>query len=308
MSVRHVVIIGSGPAGYTAAIYSARANLKPLVLAGYAAGGQLITTTEVENFPGFPEGVMGPDLMENMRRQAERFGAEIHYKDVTKVDFSKRPFEVTYEDTTVKARSIIIATGAAPRKLGLDSENKLWGHGVTSCATCDGAFYKGKEVAVVGGGDSAMEEATFLTRFASKVTVVHRRPELRASKIMRERAQKNAKISWLLGKQIAEVVGNGKVSGLRLKDADSGAESTLPVDGLFLAIGHIPNSKLFQSAIKTDADGYILTDHLMQTNVAGVFACGDVVDRHFRQAVTAAGSGCAAAISAERYLETVEPM
>ena len=308
MSERHVVVIGSGPAGYTAAIYSARANLKPLVLAGYAAGGQLITTTEVENFPGFPEGVMGPDLMENMRRQAERFGAEILYKDVTKVDFSKRPFEVTYEDITVKARAVIIATGAAPRKLGIESESKLWGHGVTSCATCDGAFYKGKEVAVVGGGDSAMEEANFLTRFATKVTVVHRRAELRASKIMLDRAQKNPKISWLLGKQIAEVVGNGKVSGLKLKDSASGAESSIPVDGLFLAIGHIPNSKLFQGVVKTDPEGYILTDHLMQTNVKGVFACGDVVDRHFRQAVTAAGSGCAAAISAERYLETVEPI
>jgi thioredoxin reductase (NADPH) len=306
MTERNVVIIGSGPAGYTAAIYSARANLKPLVLAGYAAGGQLITTTEVENFPGFPEGVMGPDLMENMRKQAERFGAEILYKDVTKVDFSKRPFKVTYEDITVEAKAVIIATGAAPRKLGLESEKKLWGHGVTSCATCDGAFYKGKEVAVVGGGDSAMEEATFLTRFANKVTVVHRRPELRASKIMQERAQKNPKIAWKLGVQIAEVTGNGKVSGLRLKDAVSGTESTLPIDGLFLAIGHIPNSDLFKPAIQTDPEGYILVDHKQQTNVPGVYACGDVVDRHFRQAITAAGSGCAAAISTERYLESVE--
>jgi len=306
MSDRNVVIIGSGPAGYTAAIYAARANLKPLVLAGYSAGGQLITTTEVENYPGFPEGVMGPDLMENMRKQAERFGAEILYKDVTKVDFSKKPFSVTYEDTTVTAQAAIIATGAAPRKLGIPSEQKLWGHGVTSCATCDGAFYKGKEVAVVGGGDSAMEEATFLTRFANKVTVVHRRPELRASKIMQDRAQKNAKISWLLGQDIAEVVGNGKVSGLKLKDAKTGTESTINVDGLFLAIGHIPNSALFNGVIKTDQDGYILVDHKTQTNVTGVFACGDVVDRHFRQAITAAGSGCASAISAERYLESIE--
>ncbi len=306
MSDRNVVIIGSGPAGYTAAIYAARANLKPLVLAGYSAGGQLITTTEVENYPGFPEGVMGPDLMENMRKQAERFGAEILYKDVTKVDFSKKPFSVTYEETTVTAEAVIIATGAAPRKLGIPSEQKLWGHGVTSCATCDGAFYKGKEVAVVGGGDSAMEEATFLTRFANKVTVVHRRPELRASKIMQDRAQKNAKISWLLGQDIAEVVGNGKVSGLKLKDAKTGVESSINVDGLFLAIGHIPNSALFNGVIKTDQDGYILVGHKTQTNIPGVFACGDVVDRHFRQAITAAGSGCASAISAERYLESIE--
>ena len=306
MSERNVVIIGSGPAGYTAAIYAARANLKPLVLAGYSAGGQLITTTDVENFPGFPEGVMGPDLMENMRKQAERFGTEILYKDVTKVDFSKKPFSVTYEETTVMAKSVIIATGAAPRKLGIQSEQKLWGHGVTSCATCDGAFYKGKEVAVVGGGDSAMEEATFLTRFVNKVTVVHRRPELRASKIMQERAQKNPKITWKLGQDIAEVLGNGKVSGLKLKDAKTGTESTINVDGLFLAIGHIPNSALFNGVVKTDQDGYILVDHKTQTNIPGVFACGDVVDRHFRQAITAAGSGCASAISSERYLESIE--
>jgi len=299
---RNVVIIGSGPAGYTAAIYAARGNLKPLVLAGYSAGGQLITTTEVENYPGFPEGIMGPDLMENMRKQAERFGAEVLFKDVTKVNFKKHPFEVTYEDTTVQAKSIIIATGASPRKLGLDSEKKLWGHGVTSCATCDGAFYKGKEVAVTGGGDSAMEEAVFLTRFANKVTVVHRRHELRASKIMAERAQKNPKISWELGKTITEVLGNGKVSGLKLKDL-KGKTSELKVDGLFLAIGHIPNSSLFKDVITMDAEGYILADAKMQTNIPGVFASGDVVDRTYRQAVTAAGSGCAAAISAERYLE-----
>ena len=300
-----LVIIGSGPAGYTAAIYAARANLKPLVLAGYSAGGQLLTTTDVENFPGFPEGVMGPDLMENMRKQAEKFGAEILYKDVTNVDFSKKPFSVTYEDITVQAKAVIIATGASPRKLGIESENTFWGKGVTSCATCDGAFYKGKEVVVAGGGDSAMEEAVFLTRFASKVTIVHRRAELRASKIMAERALKHPKISWLLGKNIVEVIGNGKVGGLKLVDSESGAESQIETQGLFLAIGHIPTSKLFEGIIKTDADGYILTDHSMQTNVPGVYACGDVVDRHFRQAITAAGSGCAAAISSERYLETL---
>ena len=302
---REVVIIGSGPAGYTAAIYSARANLKPLVLAGYAAGGQLLTTTEVENFPGFPEGVMGPDLMENMRKQAERFGAEILYKDVTRVDFSKRPYAVTYEDVTVHAKSVIIATGAGPRKLGIESEKKFWGHGVTSCATCDGAFYKGKEVAVIGGGDSAMEEANFLTRFCTKVTVVHRRKELRASKIMQDRAQKNPKIAWALGHAVEEVLGNGKVSGLRLKDLANGRESMLNVQGMFLAIGHIPNSAIFKDQVKTDSEGYILTDAKMATNVPGVYACGDVVDHTFRQAITAAGSGCAAAISAERYLESV---
>lgn len=302
---RHVVIIGGGPAGYTAAIYTGRANLKPLVLAGYSAGGQLMTTTEVENFPGFPEGVMGPDLMINMQKQAERFGAEILFKDVTKVDFSKHPFTIQYEDQTVTADSVIISTGAGPKKLGIESENKLWGKGVTSCATCDGAFYKGKEVAVTGGGDSAMEEAVFLTRFASKVTLVHRRHELRASKIMAERAQKNPKISWALGKQIVEVLGNGKVSGLKLKDTENGTISEMNVDGLFLAIGHIPNSSLFKDQIKTDADGYILVDGKTQTNIPGVFACGDVVDRTFRQAITAAGSGCASAISAERYLESL---
>jgi thioredoxin reductase (NADPH) len=302
---REVIIIGSGPAGYTAAIYTGRANLKPLVLAGYAAGGQLLTTTDVENFPGFPEGVLGPDLMENMRKQAERFGAEILYKDATKVDLSKRPFAVTYEDTTVHADALIIATGAGPRKLGLESEKRLWGHGVTSCATCDGAFYKGKDVAVIGGGDSAMEEATFLTRFCNNVTVVHRRTDLRASKIMQDRAQKNPKIKWALGHTVEEVVGNGKVAGLRLKEVKSGKESTLDVQGMFLAIGHIPNSSLFTGQLKTDDEGYILTDGKQQTNVEGVFACGDVVDRTFRQAITAAGSGCAAAISAERYLESI---
>lgn len=302
---RNVIIIGGGPSGYTAAIYAARANLKPLVLAGYAAGGQLMTTTEVENFPGFPEGILGPDLMENMKKQAEKFGAEILYKDVTKVDFSKRPFSVTYEDTTVTANSVIISTGAGPRKLGLPSEQALWAKGVTSCATCDGAFYKGKEVAVAGGGDSAMEEAVFLTRFANKVTVVHRREELRASKIMAERAQKHPKISWQLGKHIEEVLGNGKVSGLKLKDAKTGAASEIKIDGLFLAIGHIPNSSLFKGVIKTDDEGYILTNEKTETNIPGVFACGDVVDRTFRQAITAAGDGCAAAISAERYLESL---
>jgi thioredoxin reductase (NADPH) len=240
-----------------------------------------------------------------MQKQAERFGAEILFKDATKVDLSKRPFTIQYEDTSVTAKAVIISTGASPKKLGLESEKNLWGKGVTSCATCDGAFYKGKEVAVAGGGDSAMEEATFLTRFASKVTVVHRRDGFRAAPIMIDRAKKNPKIAWALNKNILEVVGNGKVQGLKLKDAKTGQTSELKVDGLFLAIGHIPNSSLFKEAIKTDSDGYILTNNKMETNISGVFACGDVVDRTFRQAVTAAGSGCAAAISAERYLETL---
>lgn len=303
---RNVTIIGGGPAGYTAAIYTARANLKPLVLAGYSAGGQLMTTTEVENFPGFPEGVQGPDLMMNLQKQAERFGAEILYKDGSSVDLSAKPFKVVYEEITVETDALIIATGAGPRKLGIESESKLWGRGVTSCATCDGAFYKGKEVAVTGGGDSAMEEAQFLTRFASKVTVVHRREELRASKIMADRARKNPKIFWQLGKTIEEVLGPQKVTGLKLKDVKTKAISEIKIDGLFLAIGHIPNSALFKLALKTDEEGYIQVDPKMQTSVPGVFACGDVVDRQFRQAITAAGSGCAAAISAERYLESIE--
>jgi thioredoxin reductase (NADPH) len=302
---RSIVIVGGGPAGYTAAIYAARANLKPLVLAGYAAGGQLMTTTEVENFPGFPEGIQGPDLMENMRKQAERFGAEILFKDVTSLDLTKHPFTITYEDTTLHAKAIILSTGAGPRKLGIESESRLWGKGVTSCATCDGAFYKGKEVAVIGGGDSAMEEASFLTRFASKVTLVHRREEFRASPIMIDRVRANPKITMLLDKAVEEVLGNGKVSGLRLKDVKTGQHSELKADGLFLAIGHIPNSKLVQGVINTDDEGYVMTDGKTKTNIPGVFACGDVVDRTFRQAVTAAGSGCAAAISAERYLETL---
>jgi thioredoxin reductase (NADPH) len=302
---RHIVIIGGGPAGYTAATYAARANLKPLVLAGYAAGGQLMTTTEVENFPGFPEGIQGPELMERMQKQAERFGAEILFKDVTKLDLTKHPFHVTYEDITIETKAVILATGAGPRKLGIPSESKLWGKGVTSCATCDGAFYKGKDVVVVGGGDSAMEEASFLTRFANKVTLVHRREEFRASPIMIDRVKANPKIQLMLDKGIEEVLGNGKVSGLRLKDTKTGQHSEINADGLFLAIGHIPNSGLVKDVVDTDDEGYVITDGKTKTNIPGVFACGDVVDRTFRQAITAAGSGCAAAINAERYLESL---
>jgi len=300
---RNVVIIGGGPAGYTAAIYTARANLAPLVLAGYAAGGQLMTTTEVENFPGFPTGVNGPELMDNMKAQADRFGAEILFKDATKVDFSKKPFEITYEDIVVKAKVVIIATGAGPKKLNIPAEKKLWGRGVSSCATCDGAFYKGKEVAVIGGGDSAMEEATFLTRFANKVTLIHRRDEFRASKIMVERAKKNPKIAFALSKTVDDILGDTKVTGVRLKDVKTGKLSEIKVDGFFLAIGHIPYSEIFKTQIKIDEEGYIVANHKTETNVPGVFACGDVVDHHFRQAITAAGSGCMAAMSAERYLQ-----
>ncbi len=302
---RNVVIVGGGPAGYTAAIYAARANLKPLVLAGYSAGGQLMTTTEVENFPGFPESIQGPELMEKMQKQAERFGAEILFKDVTKLDLTKHPFAVTYEDTTLHAKALILATGAGPRKLGIPSESKLWGKGVTSCATCDGAFYKGKDVAVVGGGDSAMEEASFLTRFANKVTLVHRREEFRASKIMEQRVRNNPKIELALDRGIEEVLGNGKVTGLSLRNTKTGELSQINVQGLFLAIGHIPNSGLVKGLVNTDDEGYVITDGKTKTNIPGVFACGDVVDRTFRQAITAAGSGCAAAISAERYLESM---
>jgi len=310
MDVREVIIIGSGPAGYTAAIYAARANLKPLVIAGFAAagipGGQLMTTTDVENYPGFPDGIQGPDLMEAMKKQAERFGAEVIYKDVSKVDFKKKPFEITYEDKTVTAKTVIVATGAAPRKLNIESEKRLWSHGVSSCATCDGAFFKNKEIAVVGGGDSAMEEATFLTRFATKVTVVHRRDDLRASKIMVDRARKNPKIKWALNKTISEVLGNSHTEGLRLKDTKTGAETEIKLDGLFLAIGHLPNSQIFKGQLDQDKEGYVLTDPKMATNVPGVFAAGDVVDHTFRQAVTAAGMGCMAAISAEKYLEALD--
>jgi len=302
---QNIVIIGGGPAGYTAAIYSARAILEPLVLAGYSSGGQLMTTTEVENYPGFPQGILGPDLMDNMKVQAERFGAKIIYKDATKVDFSKKPFEITYEDEMAKAKAVIIATGAGPKKLGIESEKRLWGRGVSSCATCDGAFYKGKEVAVVGGGDSAMEEAIFLTRFANKVTLIHRREQFRASKIMIERAKKNPKIAFALNKTVAEIQGDGKVTGLALQDVKTGKSSNLKADGFFLAIGHIPTSDIFKGQIDRDAEGYILANAKTETNVPGVFACGDVVDHRFRQAVTAAGMGCMAAISAEKYLESI---
>jgi thioredoxin reductase (NADPH) len=300
--MRKVIIIGAGPAGYTAALYCARANLSPLLIAGYSSGGQLMTTTDVENFPGFPEGIMGPDLMMKMREQAHRFGTEIVDRDVTQVDFKKKPFRVTIEDRAEEAEAVIISTGATARMLGLESEKKLLGHGVSSCATCDGAFFKGKEIAVVGGGDSAMEEANFLTRFVSRLTIVHRREELRASKIMIDRAKTNPKISWKLNATITEVLGKDHVEGVKIKDLKTGQVSEMKLDGLFIAIGHDPNTKLFAGQIDLNSNGYIKTDHT-RTNIPGVFACGDVQDHVYRQAITAAGSGCMAALETQRYLD-----
>lgn len=302
-----VIVIGSGPAGYTAAIYLARANLNPLVIEGYMAGGQLMWTTEIENFPGFPEGIMGPDLMMNMRKQAERFGARFITKDVTKADILEEKKIITVGNDTYSADAVIIATGATARLLGIESEKKLIGHGVATCATCDGAFYKGKIVAVVGGGDSAMEEATFLTKFASKVYIIHRRDTLKASQIMQDKAKENPKIDFIWNAEIAEFIGEEKVRGVVLRDTVDGSTRDMELDGVFIAVGHIPNTSLFAGQIDLDEIQYAHTHgKSTQTNVAGVFACGDVQDHVYRQAITAAGSGCMAAIDAERYLETQE--
>ena len=306
--VREVIIIGSGPAGYTAAIYAARANLKPLLFEGMQPGGQLTITTDVENFPGYPKGILGPDRMVEFKEQAERFGTEIQFGQVTEVDFSERPFKVKTDFDTHLAKSVIICTGASARLLGLESETRLMGHGVSACATCDGAFFKEKDVLVVGGGDSAMEEANFLTRFASKVTIVHRRQELRASAIMEDRARANPKIEWLLDHQIEEILdgGSGKVTGVRLQNTKTGETRERDTDGVFMAIGHVPNSKLFQGKLDLDDDGYILVHDGTRTSVEGVFAAGDITDRVYRQAITAAGMGCMSAIDAERWLEDQE--
>jgi thioredoxin reductase (NADPH) len=305
MSVRNVIVIGSGPAGLTAALYTARANLKPLVIEGLEAGGQLMLTTLVENWPGYRDGIDGPDLMAAMREQAQRFGAEIIRGNVTSVDLLAHPFTVKTSDAEYQARALIVATGASARLLGLASERSLLGHGVSTCATCDGYFFRGKPIAVVGGGDSAMEEAIFLTRFASHVTVVHRRDTLRASKIMQDKAFANPKISFEWNADVEEIkdTGKGEVTSMVIRNHQTGNVKDIPVDGVFVAIGHTPNTVLFNGQLDTDANGYIVTHAGSRTSVPGVFACGDVQDHVYRQAITAAGSGCMAAIDAEKYLE-----
>jgi thioredoxin reductase (NADPH) len=305
MDIRNVVIMGSGCAGHTAALYTARANLKPLIIEGHEPGGQLSLTTLVENFPGFPEGIQGPELIENMRKQAARFGAEYRTGHMVKADLSKRLFELSLGKDTVLTRTLIIASGASARWLELPNEQALIGHGVSSCATCDGFFFSGKEIAVIGGGDSAMEEAIFLTRFASKVTLIHRREQFRASKIMLDRARHNPKIAFLTNTVVDDVLDASKneVTSLRLRNLKSGESWDFPTSAMFLGIGHIPNAKMFEGQLETDADGYLVTHKNVLTRVPGVFACGDVQDRRYRQAVTAAGSGCMAALEVEKYLE-----
>ncbi|POM26257.1 Thioredoxin reductase [Actinomadura rubteroloni] len=302
--VRNVIIIGSGPAGYTAAIYAARGDLKPLLFEGsVTAGGALMNTTDVENYPGFPDGVMGPDLMDGLRKQAERFGAELITDDVTEVDLTAEPKIVKVGDDVYRAHAVIVATGSGYRELGLENEKRLSGRGVSWCATCDGFFFREQDIAVVGGGDTAMEEATFLTKFARTVTVIHRRDSLRASKIMQDRARANDKIRFVWNTEVADVLGDDRVSGLVLRNRDTGEESQLDVTGLFIAIGHLPRSELFTGQLDTDAEGYLTVESpTTRTKIPGVFACGDVVDHVYRQAITAAGSGCAAAIDAERWL------
>jgi thioredoxin reductase (NADPH) len=303
--IRNVIVIGSGPSGYTAAVYAARANLNPLVIEGAQSGGALMTTTEVENFPGFPDGVMGPDLMDYMRKQAERFGAEFITDDATAVDLTGDVKTVSIGDKTYSARTVVIATGSAWKPLGVPGEQELLGHGVSSCATCDGFFFRGQRIVVVGGGDSAMEEANFLTRFADEVTIIHRRDSFRASKIMADRALANPKIKVLWNSGVKEILGeNSKVSGVRVVDTQTGEESTLDVTGVFVAIGHHPRSELFRGQVDLDENGYVLVQHpSSRTNLAGVFAAGDVVDHTYQQAITAAGTGCVAALDAERFLE-----
>lgn len=305
MKTRNIIIIGSGPAGYTAALYAARANLNPLLFEGYMSGGQLMTTTDVENYPGYPNGILGPDMMQDFKKQAERFGTECLMQNVDKTDLSRRPFKVTAKGMEYLAHTLIIATGAEAKYLGLANERRLLGKGVSACATCDGAFFKGEKLAVIGGGDTAMEEAIFLTRFASEVIVIHRRDHLRASKIMQERARKNAKIKFLWDTVATDCLGEGKLNALRLKNLKTGKESEENFGGLFVAIGHKPTTELFKTQLQLNDVGYIITKgRSTQTSVDGVFACGDVQDPVYRQAVTAAGTGCMAAIDAERWLES----
>jgi thioredoxin reductase (NADPH) len=310
MTARKVLIIGSGPAGYTAAIYAARANLAPLMLTGLQAGGQLMLTTLVENYPGFVDGVMGPELMETMRKQAERFGTEMVPEDATAVDFGRRPFVVRTDASTYEAHTVIVATGASARLLGLGAEARLMGRGVSTCATCDGFFFKDQDVMVVGGGDSALEEALYLSRLGRKVEVVHRRDSLRASKIMQDRARRNPKISFVWNSEVEDILdpAQGKVTAVRLRDVATGAVSERPVDGLFIAIGHVPNTQIFRGQLELLPNGYVeVVPGTTQTSVPGVFAAGDVQDHVWRQAVTAAGTGCVAALEAERFLEANAP-
>jgi thioredoxin reductase (NADPH) len=305
--LRNVLIIGSGPAGLTAALYCARANLQPLLIEGIHAGGQLMLTTMVENYPGYRDGIMGPDLMTEMRAQSEKFGAEIVHGDVSGVDLCSETITVKTPEAEYSTKTLIIATGASARLLGLPSERTLMGHGVSTCATCDGYFFRGQEIAVVGGGDSAMEEAVFLTRFASKVTVVHRRDTLRASKIMQDKARANSKIVWRLDTEVEAIhdAGKGEVTSMTLRQNKTGERTEVPVSGVFVAIGHTPNTSLFRGQIELDRNGYIITHDGTKTSVAGVFACGDVQDHIYRQAVTAAGTGCMAALDAEHYIDNI---
>ena len=306
--MRDVVILGAGPAGLTAAIYAARANHAPVVITGPLFGGQLALTTEVENFPGFPDGVLGPELMELMKRQAERFGAEIRIGDVTDVELTQSPLRMTFNRELIETKSLIIATGASARLLDVPGEREFFGRGVSTCATCDGFFYRDKTVAVVGGGDSAVEEGTFLTRYASKVFLVHRRDRLRASQILQDRARKNDKIDFIWDTVVEEIIGDADkgVTTARLRNVKTGAEEERQVEGVFLAIGHVPNTKIFEGQLKLDEQGYIVTDSRMHTNIQGVFACGDCQDHIYRQAITAAGTGCVAAMEAEKFLAEVE--
>jgi thioredoxin reductase (NADPH) len=305
MKTYNVIIIGSGPAGYTAAIYTARANLEPLIICGYTFGGQLTLTDEVENFPGFPEGIKGPQLMENMKKQAMRFGAELIFKDATAVDFTSKPFKIMIEEEERTARSVIIATGASARLLGVPGEKELMGRGVSTCATCDAAFFKGRNVAVIGGGDSALEEALFISRFAEMVYIIHRRDKFRASKILQKRVFENNKIKIIWNTVVVKIIGKNRVEAILIENVSNKQQQEFKIDGVFVAIGHIPNTSIFKGQILLDEQGYIITDSAGKTNIDGVFAAGDVKDHRYRQAITAAASGCIAALEVENYLSTI---